>query len=250
MSTLSKVAYSIPVVATLWLTACGPQRSGPTVTPLPPAVTPTTLPNTPSPKPTTTETATPAPMFTLGPSPMPTIAGAGSLSGKVLWATGEPRSGFEERFIREDNENISYTAFTDINGEYKVTNIPVGKYEIGSYRPSGIGFHTPQYVIVREGTVTEVPTKYILKWDLEITSPTEGESISLPLTVTWNSYPNAMTYRVQVVDYGEGKIVSEETTSDTRLTIDSLRPGDYGVSVSALNSERAISLRMVLFSVK
>jgi hypothetical protein len=206
-----------------------------------------------SPTPEPTETSVPTPTFTPGPSPTPTTQGVGSLKGKILWASGEPRPGFEEIFIKENDEGeeIELTVVSDINGEYHLDNIPIGEYELGSYRPSGFGFYTPEFINVQEGQITEVPTRYFLKEDFEITSPTEYAEVNTPFTVTWKSYPNAVFYEVILWKADDPTKRIEEHTQDMTFTIeDSLSPGEYFLTVSAFNSEREMSFKRIGVKIK
>src|SRR5690242_8019346 len=134
-------------------------------------------------------------------------AGTGNVQGKVLY-NGKPVENIDVRLCESFNRFLSgcggktYTAKTDKDGDYVITNVPPKEYEGLTVRI----FDTDGYVFATTGIAGISATKYnveagktlfvnpthLFKADLKLTNPKAGSSVTgQDVEFTWDAYPDA-----------------------------------------------------------
>jgi hypothetical protein len=221
---------------------------------LAPVPTPTpTATHTPDPTPTATATATATstPTLTLEPSPTFTPTSTlnpttGSVRGSIHWAYAP----FEGVVVELCNNWLytckgdKYTGITGTNGNFLITEIPQGEYQLITKYPGqndvtralGQGGF-PLSITVTAGQLLEIDQISICKFDLSLYKPTVmGHTV----TFVWKAYPGATSYTVRIISKGGW----DTTTTTYTVSLDS---GSYQVQVQAIG--KACSMAMVNFTV-
>lgn len=141
-------------------------------------------------------------------------AGTGNVQGKVLY-NGAPVENIEvklcetfSRFLNGCGGKI-YTARTDKDGDYVMTNVPPKEYEGLTVRifdtdsyvfaTTGIaGISATKYDVVADKTLFVDPT-HLFKADLKLVNPKAGSTVSgEDLEFKWDAYPDAAHYKLNV----------------------------------------------------
>jgi hypothetical protein len=181
--------------------------------------------------------------------------GTGNVQGKVLY-NGQPVENIEVKLCEKFNQYLggcgekSYTARTDKNGEYVITNVEPKVYEglvarvydTDSYvfATSGIGgISSSKYEITADKTLFISPTN-LFKSDLKVLNPKAGAKVSTKnLELKWEPYPDAAYYKFSIYsdDMGVTSTYVNERIDGTSFTIDKpLQKGTYRWQISAYNS--------------
>jgi len=181
--------------------------------------------------------------------------GTGNVQGKVLY-NGKPVENIEVKLCEQFNQFFggcsgkSYTARTDKDGEYVITNVEPKVYEgllarvfdTGSYvfATSGVaGLSSTKYEVSADKTLFVSPT-HLFKSDLKALNPKAGAKVSAQnLELRWQSYPEAAYYKFSI--YPEDSNVTSpyvnERVEGTSFGIDKpLQKGTYRWQVEAYNS--------------
>src|SRR5690242_19803926 len=137
--------------------------------------------------------------------------GTGNVQGKVLY-NGKPVENIDVRLCETFSRFLSgcggqiYTAKTDKDGDFVITNVPPKEYEGLTVRV----FDTDSYVFATTGIAGISATKYkvedgktlfvaptnLFKGDLKMLNPKSGSQVSGEgLEIKWEPYPNAAYYK-------------------------------------------------------
>jgi hypothetical protein len=181
--------------------------------------------------------------------------GTGNVQGKVLF-NSKPVANIEVKLCEKFNRFLggcdgrTYTARTDQNGEYVITNVEPKTYEgllarvfdTDSYifATTGIaGLSANKYEIVADKTLFVTPTN-LYKMDLKILNPKAGSKVSAQnLELKWDQYPDAAYYKFSI--YPEDASVTSpyinERVDGTSFGMEKpLEKGTYRWRVDAYNS--------------
>ncbi len=181
--------------------------------------------------------------------------GTGNVQGKVLY-NGKPVEHIEVKLCETFNQYFggcsgkSYTAQTDKNGEYVITNVEPKVYEgllarvydtdTYIFAASGIGgLSSTKYEISPDKTLFVAPTN-LFKGDLKTLNPKAGASVSTQnLELRWESYPEAAYYKFSI--YPEevsvtSPYVNERVEGSSFAISKPLQKGTYRWQVEAYNS--------------
>ncbi|MDT4953774.1 MAG: hypothetical protein QOJ02_1912 [Acidobacteriota bacterium] len=181
--------------------------------------------------------------------------GTGNVQGRVLY-NGKPVENIEVKLCEKFSQYLggcsgkSYTARTDKNGEYVITNAEPKVYEALEARvfdtdsyifaTSGIGgISSTKYEIAADKTLFVSPTN-LFKGDLKILNPKAGAKVSAKnLELKWEPYPDAAYYKFSI--YPDDVTVTSpyvnERIEGTSFAIDKpLQKGTYRWQVEAYNS--------------
>jgi hypothetical protein len=181
--------------------------------------------------------------------------GTGNVQGKVLY-NGKPAENIEVKLCEQFNQYFggcggkTYTARTDKDGVYVITNVPPKVYEgllarvfdTGSYifATTGIaGISSAKYEVAADKTLFIEPTN-LFKDDLKLLNPKAGAKVSTQnLELKWADYPDAAYYKFSI--YPEDSSITSPYTNEriegTSYTLDKpLQKGTYRWQVSAYNS--------------
>lgn len=138
-------------------------------------------------------------------------AGTGNVQGKVLY-NNAPVANIEVKLCETFSRFLSgcggqiYTAKTDKDGDFVITNIPPKEYEGLTVRvfdtdsyvfaTTGIaGISATKYNVVADKTLFVVPT-HLFKTDLKPVNPKAGSTVSAQdLELKWDAYPDAAYYK-------------------------------------------------------
>jgi len=181
--------------------------------------------------------------------------GTGNVQGKVLY-NGKPAENIEVKLCEQFNQYFggcsgkTYTARTDKDGEYVITNVPPKVYEgllarvfdTGSYifAAAGIGgLSSTKYEVTADKTLFVAPTN-LFKDDLKLLNPKAGAKVSTQnLELKWADYPEAAYYKFSI--YPEDASITSpyvnERIEGTSFALDKpLQKGTYRWQVEAYNS--------------
>jgi hypothetical protein len=180
--------------------------------------------------------------------------GTGNVQGKVLY-NGKPVENIEVKLCEKFSQYLSgcsgktYTARTDANGEYVITNAEPKVYEgllarvfeTDSYifAASGIGgLSSTKYEVAADKTLFIKPTN-LFKGDLKVLNPKAGSKVSAQnLELKWEPYPEAAYYKFSV--YPEEMSITSpyinERVEATSFALDKPLPkGTYRLQINAYN---------------
>jgi hypothetical protein len=180
--------------------------------------------------------------------------GTGNVQGKVLY-NGKPAANIEVKLCEQFNQYFggcggkTFTARTDANGEYVITNVEPKVYEgllarvfdTDSYifATTGIaGLSSTKYDVTADKTLFVAPTN-LFKDDLKLLNPKAGAKVSAQnLELKWEAYPDAAYYKFSI--YPEEASVTSpyvnERVEATSYSIDKpLAKGTYRWQVAAYN---------------
>jgi hypothetical protein len=181
--------------------------------------------------------------------------GTGNVQGKVLY-NGKPAKNIEVKLCEKFSRYIggcsgkTYTARTDENGEYVITNAEPKVYEgllarvfetdSFVFAASGIaGISSTKYEIAADKTLFIAPT-HLFKGDLKTLNPKAGSKVSAQnLELKWEPYPDAAYYKFSL--YPEEMSVTSpyinERLEGTTFSVDKpIQKGTYRWQVDAYNS--------------
>jgi hypothetical protein len=181
--------------------------------------------------------------------------GTGNVQGKVLF-NSKPAENIEVKLCETFNRFLggcggkTFTARTDKDGEYVITNVPPKEYEgllarvfdtdLFIFATTGIGgLSANKYDVVADKTLFVSPTN-LYKGDLKILNPKAGAKVSAQnLELKWEPYPDAVYYKFSIYP-DEATITSpyvNERVEATSFAIDKpLEKGTYRWQVEAYNS--------------
>ena len=181
--------------------------------------------------------------------------GTGNVQGKVLF-NGKPVENIEVKLCETFNRFLggcggkTYTARTDKDGDYVITNVPPKVYEgllarvfdTDSYifATSGIaGLSANKYEVSADKTLFAAPTN-LYKGDLKLLNPKAGAKVSAQnLELKWEDYPDAAYYKFSIFPE-DSSITSpyiNQRVEATSFSLDKpLEKGTYRWQVEAFNS--------------
>jgi serine/threonine protein kinase len=210
-----------------------------TATPPPPATATWTW--TPPPPPTATATWTPTPSATPTTPPPTTVGPAGlRIRGRILWADA-PVAGARAQLRAGGyyDTPVLAEAAVDGAGQFMINNPPAGSYRIYAVAPSEEYWSwTSRPVDIPVGGDVDAGTFYLAK-KLEMLGPADGSTVNTTTpTLSWNAYPGATRYHVDLFNDQTGDAVMRQDTSGTSLAVSpALTPGErYQWSVDAFNA--------------
>src|SRR5882724_6542072 len=187
---------------------------------------------------------------------MKPVPGTGNVQGKVLY-NSKPAENIEVKICETFSRFLSgcggqsYTARTDKDGVYVITNLPPKTYEAllarvfdtDSYvfATSGIaGISATKYEVVADKTLFITPTN-LFKSDLKTLSPKAGAKVSAQnLELKWQPYPDVSYYKFSI--YPEDSSITSpyinERVEVSSFALDKpLQKGTYRWQVEAFNKE-------------
>ncbi len=181
--------------------------------------------------------------------------GTGNVQGKVLF-NSQPVEHIEVKLCETFNQYFggcggkTYTARTDKDGEYVITNVEPKVYEgllaqvfdTNDYifAAAGIaGISATKYEITADKTLFIAPTN-LFKGDLKLLNPKAGAKVSTQnLELKWDAYPAAAYYKFSIYpeDASTTSPYINERVEATTFALDKpLQKGVYRWQVEAYNS--------------
>ena len=182
-------------------------------------------------------------------------AGTGNVQGKVLY-NGKPVENIDVRLCETFSRFLSgcggkiYTAKTDKDGDYVITNVPPKEYEgltvqifdtdAYVFATTGIaGIGAQKYNVEADKTLFVNPTN-LFKADLKLVNPKAGSSVSDPnVEFTWDAYPDAAYYKLTLTPdnhMSESRYVNQRIDGTSFKATKPLEKGGYQWKVEAFNS--------------
>ena len=200
------------------------------------------IPPPPSPP---AQTPSPTAAVSLETPVSPPSAGMGSATGRILW-NDEPFAGVVVKLCTDWSmiggcKGVEYTAVSGTDGRYTIAELPPGIYEVATQVPGEenetgwMGMDAE----VRSGETAQVKDLAVVKYDLQLLSPQEEETVQTAMpALTWAGYPNAAYYKVYLAPWGGGETVIQfvKTTDMTYTVASPLQPGEYYWSIYAYNA--------------
>jgi hypothetical protein len=187
--------------------------------------------------------------------------GTGNVQGKVLY-NGAPVENIDVRLCETFSRFLSgcggkiYTAKTDKDGDFVITNVPPKEYEgltvrvfdTDSYVFATTGFggiSSAKYNVVADKTLFVEPT-HLFKGDLQVLNPKAGSTVSGDnLELKWAPYPDAAYYKFSLSP--DAHLVTPPYTNqrvdDPSFKVNKpLEKGTYRFKVEAFNkNDRKLS---------
>ena len=180
--------------------------------------------------------------------------GTGNVQGKVLY-NNAPVENIEVKLCETFSRFLSgcggkiYTAKTDKDGDFVITNVPPKEYEGLTVRvfdtdsyvfaTTGIGIAQAKYNVEADKTLFVAPT-YIFKGDLKVLNPKAGSTVSAQdLELRWEPYPDAAYYKFTLYpdDHQITPPYIKERVDDASFKVNkTLEKGTYRYQVEAYNS--------------
>lgn len=180
--------------------------------------------------------------------------GTGNVQGKVLY-NNAPVPNIEVKLCETFSRFLSgcggkiYTAKTDKEGDFVITNVPPKEYEGLTVRvfetdsyvfaTTGIaGISSAKYNVVADKTLFVRPT-HLFKGDLQVVNPKAGSTVSgQDLELKWEPYPDARYYKFTL--YPDNHQITPPYTNqrvdDASFKVNKpLEKGSYRFKVEAFN---------------
>ncbi len=183
-------------------------------------------------------------------------SGTGNVQGKVLF-NSKPAENIEVKLCEKFSRYLSgcggqtFTARTDKDGEYVITNVPPKTYEALTARV----FDTDSYIFATTGLAGISSAKYdvvdgktffvapihLFKGDLKTTNPKAGSKVSADgLELKWEAYADAAYYKFST--FAEDASVTapyiNERVEGTSFSVSKPMPkGTYRFQVTAYNKD-------------
>ena len=180
--------------------------------------------------------------------------GTGNVQGKVLY-NGKPVENIDVRLCETFSRFMSgcggqiYTAKTDKDGDFVITNVPPKEYQGLTVRI----FDTDSYVFATSGVAGISATKYnveadktffvnpthLFKADLKLVNPKAGSTSGQDVEFKWDAYPDAAYYKLTVTPdehLSESRYVNQRVDDNSFKTTKPLEKGGYRWKVEAFNS--------------
>jgi hypothetical protein len=197
--------------------------------------------------------------------------GTGNVQGKALY-NGKPVEGIEATLCEKFNRfgggcsGQTYTAKSDAEGVYVITNVPPMTYEgltvsvfdtdAYIFATTGIaGLGTAKYEVAADKTLFVRPT-HLFKSDLKVLNPKAGSKVGAAgLELKWQEYPDAAYYKLSLYP-SDSSVTSPyvgQRVEATTLAADKPLPkGEYRIQLEAYNGsdqKLAESARDIKFTV-
>jgi len=181
--------------------------------------------------------------------------GTGNVQGRVLY-NSKPAENIEVKLCETFSQYFggcggkTYTALTDKDGEYVVTNVEPKVYQgllakvfdtdASVFATSGLaGVSSTKYEVTADKTLFITAT-HLFKGDLKLVNPKAGSQVSTQdLSLKWEPYPDAAYYKFSIFadDASATSPYVGERVDDTSFAINKpLQKGTYRWQVSAYNS--------------
>src|ERR1041384_1455964 len=180
--------------------------------------------------------------------------GTGNVQGKVLY-NGAPVENIEVKLCETFSRFLSgcggkiYTAKSDKEGDFVITNVPPKEYEGLTVRvfdtdsyvfaTTGIaGISSEKYNVVADKTLFVRPT-HLFKGDLKVVNPKAGSTVSgQDLELKWQPYPDATYYKFTL--YPDNHQITppymKQRVDDASFKVNKpLEKGSYRFTVEAFN---------------
>jgi hypothetical protein len=180
--------------------------------------------------------------------------GTGNVQGKVLY-NGKPVENIDVRLCETFSRFLSgcggkiYTAKTDKDGDYVITNVPPKEYEALTVRifdTDGYVFATTSFGIsatkynVEAGKTLFIDPTNLFKADLKLTNPKSGSTISGDaVEFKWDAYPDAAYYKLTLTPdnhQSESRFTNQRVDGTSFKSPKPLDKGGYQWKVEAYNS--------------
>lgn len=181
-------------------------------------------------------------------------SGTGNVQGKVLY-NGKPVENIDVRLCETFNRFLggcsgkTYTAKTDKDGEYVITNVPPKEYEALTVRifdtdgyvfaTTSFGISATKYNVEADKTLFVDPTN-LFKADLKLTDPKAGSTINgEAVEFKWDAYPDAAYYKLTLTPdehLSESRYVNQRVEGTSFKAPKALEKGSYRWKVEAFNS--------------
>jgi hypothetical protein len=182
--------------------------------------------------------------------------GTGNVQGKVFY-NSKPVENIEVKLCETFSRFVggcggkTYTARTDKEGEYVITNVPPKTYEAliakvfesdeYVFATAGIaGISASKYEVVADKTFFAAPT-HLFKGDLKTLNPKAGSKVSAEgLELKWEPYADAAYYKISLFanDHNVTAPYVNQRVEATSFTVDKpLQNGTYRLKVEAYNGD-------------
>jgi hypothetical protein len=182
--------------------------------------------------------------------------GTGNVQGRVFY-NSKPAAGIDVKLCETFSRFVggcggkTFTAKTDSDGIYVITNVPPKTYEAllakvfdtddSIFATTGVaGISAAKYEVTADKTIF-IPTTHLFKADLKLVNPKAAAKVSTQgLEMKWDSYPDAAYYKM-TINANDHLVTSpyiNKRVDGTSFTLDQpLQKGTYRWRVEAYNSD-------------
>jgi hypothetical protein len=180
--------------------------------------------------------------------------GTGNVQGKVLY-NGKPVENIDVRLCETFSRFLSgcggkiFTAKTDKDGDYVITNVPPKEYEAITVRifdtdgyvfaTTSFGISATKYRVEADKTLFVDPTN-LFKADLKLVNPAAGSSIAgQNVEFKWDAYPDAAYYKLTLTPdnhLSESRYTNQRVDGTSFKATKALDQGGYQWKVEAFNA--------------
>ena len=180
--------------------------------------------------------------------------GTGNVQGKVLY-NSKPVENIEVKLCKTFNRFFggcggkSYTARSDKDGDYVITNVEPGTYEgllarvfeteSFVFATTGFGISSEKYEIAADKTLFIRPTS-LFKGDLKLVNPKPGSKVGQSVELQWQPYPDASYYKFSLYaeDQGVTSPYINQRSDETSFKLEKPMPkGTYRIEIEAFNDD-------------
>jgi len=181
--------------------------------------------------------------------------GTGNVQGRVLY-NSKPVENIEVKLCKEFNRFFggcsgkTYTARTDKDGDYVITNVEPGTYEgllarvfeTESFVFATTGFagiSAEKYEIASDKTLFMRPTS-LFKGDLKLVNPRPGAKVGQNIELQWEPYPDAAYYKFSLYadDHRVTSPYINQRSEETSFKLEKPMPiGTYRIEIEAYNGD-------------
>jgi len=180
--------------------------------------------------------------------------GTGNVQGRVLF-NSKPVENIEVKLCKTFNRFFggcsgkTYTARTDKDGDYVITNVEPGTYEgllarvfeteSFVFATTGFGISSEKYEIAPDKTLFIRPTS-LFKGDLKLVNPRPGAKVGQNIELQWQPYPDASYYKFSLYaeDQGVTSPYINQRSEETSFKLDKPMPkGTYRIEIEAYNGD-------------
>ncbi len=184
---------------------------------------------------------TPKPVAT--PSPTPG-SGPGAVEGRIVW-NGQPFPSVTVKLCSDWHmfggcKGTEYQAVSGPDGRYAIAGINPGKYSLVTKLPGqeNESMWLGRSVELQAGQTLSLRDLPVVKYDLQLASPTDKAIVPAKPTLAWQEYPGAAYYQVYVSGATTSKTaVNFEKATGTQYAFGAaLEPGEYLWGIYAYNA--------------
>lgn len=170
---------------------------------------------------------------------------AGRITGYTWWGSALAPAALVDLRPRAQSEDPATTVqqvAADSNGAYVLENVPAGEYILVGQWPDGTENPARRSPVNLDAGAVVTDVNIYLERPLNLLEPDSGAETTTQPHLAWEPFPDAVQYRVWVIDAGTTALLFNPTLAAVETTVEPpLEPGHtYTLEVQALDAAGAI----------